>query len=196
MRPSEHYDRVARKYSEMISSGLGGRLKNRERDCLMYLLSPKSTDVILDAGCGSGFYANMIRKSGAQVFCIDVSSVMVEVAKESGLDAEVHDVQSMNLNRKFGKILCAGPIEFCNSPLEALRNLRRHLTGEGCIVLSILNISVMGIVYWLYHFSHGIRINLYSLRGIKELLSNAGFRIEMVERPTSFLFAIKAAPNP
>lgn len=194
MRPSQHYDRVAKKYSGMISSGVGGRLKNLEKTCLMQLLSPKSSDTILDAGCGSGFYANLIEKSGAQMLCIDISPVMVEVAKESGLDAEVHDIQSLNLNRKFDKILCAGPIEFCDRPLEALRNLRRHLTNEGYIVLSVLNVSIMGIIYWVYHFSHGLKITLYSLERIEELLNQARFTIETIERPTSFLFAIKARP--
>lgn len=195
MSAKEHYDRVAKRYSEMLTSGLGGRLKGREKDTLMRLLSPKSGETILDAGCGSGFYADMIRKSGAQVLCIDISPAMVEVVRTSGLEAQVCDIQSLNLKMKFDKILCAGPLEFCKQPLKALQNVRQHVSEEGYVVLSVLNASIMGLVYWFYHLSHGVKITLYTLSGITNLLNQAGFDVEIVERPVSFLFVIRARPK-
>jgi len=195
MSAKEHYDRVAKKYPRMLTSGIGGQLKGREKNTLMRLLSPKSGETILDAGCGSGFYADMIRKSGAQVLCIDISPAMVEVVRTFGLDAQVHDIESLNLNMRFDKILCAGPLEFCKQPLKALQNVRRHVSEGGYIVLSVLNVSIMGLVYWFYHISHGVKITLYTLSRITNLLNQAGFDVEIVERPVSFLFAIRARPK-
>lgn len=193
-RPKEYYDAIAKRYSEMITSGIGGTMKRREKDCLLRLLSPKEGEMILDAGCGSGFYAKPISDSGAAVLCVDISARMVEVVRKAGLEAEVHDVQSLDLHREFDKILCAGPLEFCREPLKALQSLRKHLKKDGYMVLSVLNVSVVGLVYRLYHLSHGFTINLFSLKRIAALLRQTDFRIEAVERPTSFLYVIKARP--
>ena len=171
MSAGKYYDKVAKQYSKMITSGLGGDLKSREKSSLIHLLSPTSSDAILDVGCGSGYYAEAIRRTGAHVFCIDISPVMVEVVRQSGIEAEVQDIQSLNLNRKFDKILCAGPLEFCQDPLKALQNVRQHLNDEGYVVLSTLHFSLMGLVYWIYHLSHGLRIHLYSLDEITRLLN-------------------------
>jgi len=161
----------------------------------MRLLSPRTSEDVLDAGCGSGFYASLIKSKGARVFCVDISPRMVEVVKSAGMEAEVHDVQHLNLNRQFDKILCAGPLEFCKQPLAALKNLRRHLAKGGYLVLSVLNVSIVGIAYSLYHMCHGFRINLFSLGRITSLLQEAEFRIEDIERPTSFLYVIRARPS-
>jgi len=194
MNPKEYYDRVAENYTKMITSGFGGELKSREKGCLVRLLSPQKDETILDAGCGSGFYAKMIRKSGARVFCVDISPAMIETVKLSGFEGETHDIQSLNLNRRFDKILCAGPLEFCRDPQKAIQNLRRHLVNGGHIVLSVLTVSFIGIAYWFYHLSHGLRINLFSLRKIVALLNSAGLKVEAVEKPTPFLFVIRARP--
>jgi hypothetical protein len=50
----------------------------------------------------------------------------------------------------------------------------------------------MGFAYWLYHMSHGLRINLFSLSHIVRLLEQAGFMIEAVEKPSSFMYVIRA----
>jgi len=192
MKAKEYYNRVAEKYSAMITRGIGGTLKDREKNCLMGLLSPKEGEKILDVGCGSGFYASLIKRCGASVFCVDISPGMVEVVKSLGIEAEVHDVEKLSLNRRFDKVLCAGPLEFCKSPLAALENLRHHLSKEGCMVLSVLNVSLIGVAYKIYHLSHGISMNLFSLNRITALLDQAGFNIEKIEKPTSFMYAIRA----
>jgi len=170
-------------------------MKRREKSSLMRLLSPQTGERVLDVGCGSGFYANLIRGTGGRVFCVDISPRMIEVVRRAGMEAEVHDVQRLNLNREFDKILCAGPLEFCKQPLTALKNIRRHLAKEGYLVLSVLNASIVGVAYSLYHLCHGFRINLFSLGRITSLLQQAGFRIEAIEKPTSFLYVIKARPS-
>jgi len=170
-------------------------MKRREKNSLMRLLSPQTSEDVLDAGCGSGFYARLIKSKGARVFCVDISPRMVEVAKSAGMEAEVYDVQRLKLNRQFDKILCAGPLEFCKQPLTALKNLHQHLAKGGCLVLSVLSVSIIGIAYGLYHLCHGFRINLFSLGRITSLLREAGFRIEAIEKPTSFLYVIRARPS-
>lgn len=193
-KPQRHYDKVAKNYSKMITQGIGGILKRSEVESLMRLLSPNVGEDILDVGCGSGFYAEMVKCAGANVFCVDISPRMVEVVRQAGLEAEAHDIHLMNLNRSFDKILCAGPLEFCQEPVTALNNLRRHLRRQGYLVVSVLTVSLIGVAYLAYHMIHGYRINLFTLRRIVSLLHKAGFRAETIEKPTSFLYVIKARP--
>jgi len=170
-------------------------MKRQEIDCLMNLLSPRKGESVLDVGCGSGLYGKLIDQTGAKVLCIDISPKMVDVVRNAGLDAEVHDVESLELGRRFDKILCAGPLEFCRHPSKALANLRCHVCSDGCLVLSTLNVSIIGFVYYVYHLSHGFRITLFSLKRIAALLVKAGFRVDVVKKPTSFLYVIKATAS-
>ncbi len=191
----KHYDKVAESYSRMITSGVGGAMKRQEICCLMNLLSPRKGESVLDVGCGSGFYGKLIDQAGAKVLCVDISSKMIDIVRNAGLDAEVRNVESLELGRRFDKILCAGPLEFCRQPANALVNLRRHLHSDGYLVLSALNVSIIGFGYYLYHFSHGLRITLFSLKHIATLLMRAGFKIDIVKKPTSFLYVIRATPS-
>lgn len=169
-------------------------MKRREKDSIIRLLSPKKGDSILDAGCGSGFYARLVSDLGAEVFCVDIAPKMVEVVAGAGFRAQVCNVESLRLERKFDKILCAGVLEFCKQPLKALLSLREHLRNGGHMVLTFPNVSVLGLAYWLYHLTHGITISLFTLDRVASLLESAGLRIQVVEKPLPFLFVVKARP--
>jgi len=192
MKPRDYFQLIADEYSTTTTSGFVGALKRRESNCLLRLLSARRGERILDAGCGSGFYAKLIKKTGAEVFCVDISRAMVEQVRASGMEAEVQDIEALNLKRKFEKVLVAGPLEFCENPLEALRNLRRQISDSGRIVLTVPNVSIIGAVYWLYHLTHGFSIRLFSLRRIAALLNQAGFKVDEVEKPTPFILAVGA----
>jgi len=194
MHPREYFDRLATRYSSVTSSGIGGVMKRRERNSIIRLLSPKKGDSILDAGCGSGFYARLISDLGAEVSCIDIAPKMVEVIAGVGFRAHVCDVESLRLERKFDKILCAGVLEFCKQPLRALMSLREHLRNGGHVVLTFPNVSILGLTYWLYHLTHGVTISLFTLSRVASLLESAGLRIQVIERPLPFLFVVKARP--
>jgi hypothetical protein len=98
----------------------------------------------------------------------------------------------MNLGCEFDKILVAGPLEFCECPYEVLQNLRRHIKRNGRIVLTVPNFSISGLAYMLYHLTHGFTIRLFTLNRITSLLNMTGFRVDVVEKPTSMILAISA----
>ncbi len=196
MKAREYFGQVAENYSHTITSGFVGGLKNREKDYVMRLLSPRKGDWILDAGCGSGFYAHLVDKAGARVFCVDISPPMVQIVTSSGIQAEVHNIESFDLDRKFNKILAAGPLEFCENPFKAMQNLRKHISDNGSLVCTVPRISLAGAAYWCYHLSHGLAIKLFSLKGIISILDRAGFEVETVLKPIPFLFIIRAIPRP
>jgi len=186
-----YFDRIADKYSSMTSSGILGLVKRREKESILRMLSPSRNDLVLDAGCGSGFYSTLMKGLGASVLGVDISKRMVEIARASGIDAEVGDLGSLKLKTKFDKILCAGVLEFCEDRLKVMGNLCSHLKEDGCIVFLIPKRSLLGVLYKLYHLSHGVRVALFSINEMKTQLEGAGLKIVTVEEPTGLSLVIK-----
>ncbi len=191
MKSRQYFDKVAPKYRNMTSSGIIGKVREREMKSVMRMLSPKPCESILDAGCGSGFYSLRIKSVGAIVLGVDSSPRMVHEARKIGIHAELCDLESLNLGLKFDKILCAGVLEFCRDPLKVIRRLRAHLREEGIIVFLIPTCSLGGIFYKLYHLSHGLNIILFPLGEIEELLRKADLKIVAVEKTAPFGHLIK-----
>lgn len=71
-----------------------------------FVISMKSVDGrhVLDLGAGSGNYANYISHRGFNVKCIDISSAMIELCKDKGLDAEVMDFYNLDFEEQFDGI--------------------------------------------------------------------------------------------
>jgi len=191
-KPEEYFDKIAGKYAELTSRGILGAMRKREKECVMQMLSPQLGETVLDAGCGSGFYSILIKERGAEVLGVDISPKMVEAAIKSGIKAEVHDLQSLNLGRKFNKIVCAGVLEFCEEPQRVIENLKNHLNEHGFIVILIPSFSLGGLAYKLYHLSHGVHVTLFSLRRIENLLNKSGLKIVAMENPAPFTYVLKA----
>lgn len=63
----------------------------------LQLLEPKSGELILDLGCGSGYLTNAIREEGAIVLGVDSSAEMVEKAKQNYPQTEFKVADAINL---------------------------------------------------------------------------------------------------
>lgn len=191
-KPEEYFDKIAGKYAEITYRGILGAMRKREKECVMQMLSPQLGETVLDAGCGSGFYSIPIKKCGAEVLGVDASPKMVEVAIKSGIEAEVYDLQTLNLGRKFDKIVCAGVLEFCDEPQRVIENLKNHLNEHGFIVFLIPSFSLAGLAYKLYHLFHGIHVTLFSLGKIENLLNKSDLKIAAIGKPGPFTYVLKA----
>lgn len=55
-------------------------------------------DVVVDVGCGTGFYSNMMAKAGARVFGIDPSEEYIRIAQEHRVDNT--EFRMMNIGTK------------------------------------------------------------------------------------------------
>jgi len=193
-RPEEYFDKIAAKYAEITSRGILGAMRKKERECVMQMLSPQPRETVLDAGCGAGFYSSSIKECGAEVLGVDISPKMVEAAIKSGIKAEVRDLKTLNLGRKFNKIVCAGVLEFCEEPQRVIENLKNHLNEHGFIVFLIPSLSLCGLAYKLYHLSHGVHVTLFSLGRFEKSLNKSGLKIVAIENPTPFTYVLKAEP--
>jgi len=192
-RVREYFDGIAERYSKIFSFGILNSIRRREMESVFRMLSPRPEESILDAGCGIGHYSIPLKALGAKVVGVDLSERMARMASAGGVDVIVADLGSTPLKGGFNKILCAGVLEFCEDPSAVIRNLSLNLKRGGHLVFLIPKRSPIGILYKLYHLSHGIRVRLFSMREFLDLLEGAGLRPISAEEPTWMSLVIKCA---
>jgi len=99
---------------------------------------------VLDAGCGLGYGAAMLRDAGASaVTAVDISQPIVDVARESvgsGVAFEVAPVERLPFaDSSFDLVVCFEVLEHLDEGDAAVDEFRRVLGPEGLLVISSPN---------------------------------------------------------
>ena len=94
----------------------------------------------LDAGCGLGFFAKILRDAGLDVHGFDGRLENVEEARRRfpGISFQQGDAQSVEIRSlgRFDLVLCFGLLYHLENPMSAIRNLHA-LTGKCLLVESM-----------------------------------------------------------
>lgn len=121
---------------------------------LEYLAPITAEDVILDAGCGEGFYVMLLLElTPARVIGIDANPRLITQARtwvgenpsnplgvNPRTELRVGDVSSVPFpDRTFTKIICSEVLEHLPDPMTALRELRRVLRPGGTLAVTVPN---------------------------------------------------------
>ena len=175
MKVSDHFGNVAVNYNTKRSRGILSYLVNKETQILIKNLDPNPNELILDAGCGSGFYSKLIFDKGARVAGIDISKNMIKEYRANKFIGVVGNLEYLPFSIKFDKILCAGALEFVSNPNKTIREFNSVLKNNGILVLLYPRFNLFGILYYLYHRTHGIKINLFC--NITNILNGSNFRV-------------------
>lgn len=187
----QYFEQASRDYQEKVGRGLLGRLRQIETQAVMRRLSPGAGQRVLDAGCGAGHYTSLIAEAGASVLGVDFTPGMVDAAKRRGLEVVSGDLETLQLEERFDKILCAGALEFSARPQAIIQNLAAHLAERGILVLLLPRRSPLGLLYKLFHRLHGVRATLFSRRAIREMTETAGLHVAHTDKagPLSYVVA-------
>lgn len=190
---SEYFDSVAGMYEHRRKKL--GKWKAAQQQAIMQALDVKKGELILDAGCGTGFYCLLIIEKGGAPFGVDASEKMVAAAKAAGIKAVVGDIEKMRHSQRFDKALFVGSLEFCRNPAAAIKNSAAALRQNGIIVLTAPTLSLFGIVYALFHLTHGFRVKLFRKKELREMLQQAGMQIVLMRKINALSVIIKAVKS-
>lgn len=171
---ARHFADAASRYTRLRGSGPLGWLRSREQTALQELVDVTPGATALDAGCGDGATLAWLRARGAQAIGIDLTWPMAFICTMRGLTVAVQDIEEIGLQPVFDWVLCVGSLEFVPSPARALENLAACLAPTGTLVLLYPRKGPLGILYSLYHRTHGTRIHLFNTDDISKLFSGAG----------------------
>jgi len=154
-----YFSRKAKNYNKRRQKGILGWWVGREKRIILELLNPIKGEMILDAGCGAGYYSLLIKNIGATPYGIDNSPKMIGEVRKPGIEAGIIDLEKFNLKIKFDKIICAGAIEFCKNIDDVILNLKAHLKEKGFLISSFPRKSLLGFAFFYFIYHTGLRLN-------------------------------------
>jgi SAM-dependent methyltransferase len=183
----ENYDRLADEYARQIYN----ELEKKPFDCeLLDRFAAKTAGhgELCDVGCGPGHVARYLREGGAAVFGLDLSSRMIEEARQLNPDICFRQGNMMALDLGNGEL--AGITAFyaiVNIPKESLplvfREMHRVLKPRGLLLLAFHTGDEMVHPPELWGRPISMDWFFFPVLEIRQGLEAAGFAIEeIIER--------------
>lgn len=132
------------KYDFWFNSPIGALIRAYESSLLLEFLNPKSGELILDAGCGTGIFTLDILQKGARVVGIDISLPMLRRAKEKSKEYSFHgvtaDMLALPFPREiFDRVISSTALEFIPEGEQAVQEMFRVAKKGAIIVVATLN---------------------------------------------------------
>jgi SAM-dependent methyltransferase len=198
------YDTIAVSYEEMLRDMLAENPWDRAvLDTFAELVGP--TVPVADLGCGPGRITGYLAKLGLDVFGVDLSPGMVEVARQThpGLRFEVGSMAALRMADE-SLAGAAAWYSIIHTPPERLPavfgELARVLRSGGVLVLAFQVGDELRHITQGY--GHEVSLDAYRLRpdGVAELLAGSGLAVtaklvreakEPEKTPQAYLFARK-----
>jgi len=149
----EHYE------TSISNNSILSALEKRKFDFLVKELKLKTTDVILDVGCGYGRFSKLIRDDVGQIVGIDINPENISYAKEyvgSKFQGMVVDLSAGVLpfeNKSVDKIVIDNVLMFFNKDIqsELLKEIRRILKENGVVAFNTENSSyILGLLSYIF----------------------------------------------
>lgn len=177
----DYYNARAKGYSEFSA-----KYRSIDRSKVIDLLRLENGVTVLDAGCGSGYFALPIKELGCEVYGVDQSPEMIKAIKELGIDGSVASIEEMNIDRQFDRIICYGVLEFVDDVDESLVSLCNHLSDEGLLLVGAPSKVLKSIPYFFYHLlMNRIRLKILSENQMRRKLESSGLEVFKMEKINS-----------
>lgn len=204
------YDAFAEEYDDKARNS--PHIVEYDRPALLELLGDIAGSRVLDAGCGSGLYAEELLRRGAEVIALDKSAQLLDIAR-ARLGEQVqwvrHDLTEplhWLPDRSVDHVLMALVIHYLEDPVPALREIHRVLRDTGSVVLSTHHPASdwhrLGGSYFadeMYDdtWSTGwvMRYRRRPLQTITSEFTQAGFRIDELVEPRPAQAMLTSSPR-
>lgn len=116
-------------------------IRRLQAPVIMRMLKPKRHEVILDAGCGGGFFTYEIAKKCKLAVGVDwnlPARLVFGMHTQPNMVCVEGDVQCLPFDsEKFDKILLSSVLQMVTDDVLLLQECRRVLKSEGVVVLSV-----------------------------------------------------------
>ena len=164
------------------------RLQRYSGDLLLTNLPKKADSVVLDLGCGTGYFAEVLATRFNTVIGLDLSKEMLNFSKLnrskkiSWLNADIHSIPLSN--NSVDVVFSNLAIQWCNPLTDAFIEIKRILKPDGIFIFSSL---LDGTLYelkqsWLSVDTDEHVIDFNKLNDIKNSLQVSGLSITALEQ--------------
>lgn len=134
------YDAIAGKYAQSVDTRPWNAYY--ERPAVLSLLPPLAGAKVLDAGCGSGWYAERLLERGALVTAFDFNREFVAITqarvgdRAKVLQGDLTRPLDFAADGEFDVVVCSLVLHYLQDWLPALREFQRVLKPDGVLVFS------------------------------------------------------------
>ena len=136
----DSYEGKARKYAEAVDTKPWNA--HYERPAVISLLPSLKNTKVLDAGCGSGWYAEYLLDQGATVVAFDFNSDFINLTRSrigeraKVLQADLAEPLTFANDGEFDLVVCPLVMHYLKDWQPALREFQRVLKPHGTLVFS------------------------------------------------------------
>lgn len=182
------YNSIADKYSRV-------REKDWKEFNFLFDKYLSQNDKVLDLGCGNGRFYQVFKNKNVDYLGIDVSFKLIEIAKNNHPEGKF-EVSSIDyiLSNSFDKVYSIAVLHHIPSRelrLNFLKEIRRVLKDDGCLVLTVWNLKDKikkrsffdwfrldkGDVFLPWYGSSDTYFHCFNLEELIQLASEVGFNI-------------------
>lgn len=184
----DYFNNNASLYMIRSSKGLWQYLRNLEVRAVKKLLKHCNIQHVLDLGCGTGYYSQLMLELGSsKVMCLDWSKQMVnQLPGDSRIQRMHANAETQSFKQEYSLVICAGVLEFVSDPPAVLKNAKSAIDPNGHILLLVPRRSIGALFYYIFHRFNGFSINIFSRKKLDDLICS--LNLKMVEAVTVFPF--------
>ena len=161
-------------------------------------LIPTDVGSVLEIGCGEGILGGRIRdRQDARVVGIEIDSRAASIARDRLDRVWASDASEalIEIDERFEWVVGGDVLEHLADPWEFLRQLKRVVTPDGKLLLSIPNVAVWPVIAELLrgrfdyayagHLSAG-HLRFFTRRTIEETIEMGGWELEWIRPMPEF----------
>lgn len=198
----KYFDHAASDYDSAY--GKANNVKSfifEERKRIVLELFDLKSGRVLDLGCGPGVYTDKLCKAGYEIYGVDASERMIQIARSKGFkDVKffVGSADSLSFTDNFFEgVLCVGVLEYLDDAGKAIKEIARVTKAGGIVIFTVPNASsllnktdfllrwILKFIYWLFKIDI-IKSNidldyaskLFFQKELRDILKRNGLKIE------------------
>lgn len=138
-------------------------------------------EMVLDVGCGRGYFLDEARKLGWSTYGVDASRIAVDYAtKQLNLDVFCSDIFSFQPGKSFDLITLNQVIEHFSNPEIVISQCAKYLKSGGLMYVATPNVESLSARVLKDNFDHFIppeHLSYFSQRTLQRLFEKLGFSV-------------------
>lgn len=145
----------------------------------------KKNGKILDVGCGIGYFLDVAKKRGWEVYGTEYTDEAINICKNKGINMKEGKLNPGNYNlEEFDIITSFEVLEHINNPIEEISNFNQLLRKGGLVYLTTPNFNSFSRYYLKSNYNvitYPEHLSYYTPKTLKYLFKKLKFKVLKIE---------------
>jgi len=157
----------------------------------------RKTNKILDVGCGIGYFLEVAKERGWEVYGTEYTDEAIQICSSKGINMQKGILSTRNYqSEEFDVITSFEVIEHINNPVDELTNFHKLLRKEGLVYLTTPNFNSLlryrlkseyNVICYPEHLSY------YTPKTLNKLFTSVGFKTKKIQSTGISLTRLKTS---